>query len=177
MRTITATRTTAEEAEAVRRRLEEIGVAPERIAFRELDDPAGDAERGIFISAKVLPAQVASATEILNEREAEASAPAETFDDAGETPAAEAAQIVTERPTIGRSEDVGESTRRGGAPFASPAEQKEEPDPRLTESESGAQKAAHPAGSLPRGLRLALLFALASAIGILGGYLLGQIIY
>ncbi|HEY0626166.1 MAG TPA: hypothetical protein VGD10_05475 [Allosphingosinicella sp.] len=63
MRTIAATFMTEEEAAAACRRLEEIGVAPDRIQSGRLE---GAGSEGIFVSAKVAPEQMKAAKAILD---------------------------------------------------------------------------------------------------------------
>ncbi|MDP9415990.1 MAG: hypothetical protein M3Q08_18270 [Pseudomonadota bacterium] len=79
MRTIPATFDTKEEAETAIRRLEAIGVAPDRILLKELEDSGGASQpdpaqkalgrpaatRAFFVTAKVSPEQIGAATEIL----------------------------------------------------------------------------------------------------------------
>ncbi len=84
MRTIPATFDTKEEAETAIRRLEAIGVAPDRILLREVEETGGASEpdvnqmagrsgasRAFFLTAKVGPEQIDAATEILKRSTAE----------------------------------------------------------------------------------------------------------
>lgn len=61
MRTIASTVGTREEAELATRRLQAIGIAPDRVQLKEVTDP----QVGVFISVKVSPDQVNAATDIL----------------------------------------------------------------------------------------------------------------
>jgi len=61
MRTIASTVGTREEAEIAARRLQSIGVAPDRIQLKEVAEP----QPGVFISVKVSPDQASAASEIL----------------------------------------------------------------------------------------------------------------
>lgn len=78
MRTIASTLDTRQQAELASAKLKALGIGPEHIIVREIEDGEGAAGR-IFISAKVAPDQVDAARRILNgasgEIQAEARAP------------------------------------------------------------------------------------------------------
>ncbi len=77
MRTIPATFDTKEEAETAIRRLEAIGVAPDRIVLKEVEETGGASQpdtprqangrpaSAFFLTAKVSPEQIGAATKIL----------------------------------------------------------------------------------------------------------------
>ena len=73
MRTIAATFSTRDEAEAASRRLEAIGLSRERIILKDVSAAgeglgAADTGGGVFVSAKVTSEQVEAASEILKTR-------------------------------------------------------------------------------------------------------------
>jgi hypothetical protein len=78
MRTIASTLDTRQQAELASAKLKALGIGPEHIIVREIEDGDGAAGR-IFISAKVAPDQVDAARRILNgasgEIQADARAP------------------------------------------------------------------------------------------------------
>lgn len=82
MRTLASTFSTRNEAEAAARRLEGIGIAPERILLKEVAPPAGAppgaGAGGVFLSVKVPTHQVEAVNEIMKGEwsDDEASAPA-----------------------------------------------------------------------------------------------------
>jgi len=180
MRTITGTCDSDEEAEAIKRRLEDIGVAPERIAFRKLEpasgatDPAGDrsdpATGAIFVSAKVMPAQVASATEILKERKTPASVQA--ADEAGGNEAVEDRE--PEVVVIDEEMDSSTDVPPDDPPFFKTSGQSRQTSDGDLRDDS--EEAADQAIFFKRMARLALLVLLAAAIGFGGGYLLGPLV-
>ena len=98
MRTIASTFSTREEAETAGRRLERIGIAPDRIVLKYLAD-AGE----FFISAKAAPEQIGAATEILQPPRAEAPIPAAAGEGlsngSGATP--EAREVPVANPVFG----------------------------------------------------------------------------
>jgi hypothetical protein len=69
MRTLAATFSSTNEAEAACRRLEAIGIARDRIILKDVAAAAGPAG-GVFLSVKVTTDQVRPAGEILKDREA-----------------------------------------------------------------------------------------------------------
>ncbi len=77
MRTIPATFDTKDEADTAIRRLQAIGVTPDRIVLKEMEETGGASQpdvppqsngrpaRAFFVTAKVSPEQIGAATEIL----------------------------------------------------------------------------------------------------------------
>ncbi len=119
MRTLAATFSSTNEAEAARRRLEAIGISRERIILRDVPAAEGPAG-GVFLSVKVTTEQVQPAGEILKERPAAAAEPpvpprpVPTFEAEPEPALARAAAQPQLQPVAGGSgAAAGDRARRG----------------------------------------------------------------
>jgi hypothetical protein len=183
MRTITGTCNNTEEAERVRHRLEAAGVSRERISFREMDIAAGSAQSqggspGVFVIAKVMPGEVASATEILRKTETTATAPVPAADggEAGNHAAAEVSEAPPFRAAADAAPDRRFYVRGGDAMSARPPVPIAETPSRTVDSPAAGQEAAPPADLMDGTIRLAFLLIVAGVLAFAGGYLLGQII-
>lgn len=152
MRTISSTVGTMDEAQAVSRRLQEMGVGPDNISLRALGGTDAERPEGVFISAKVAPDQVRSATEIMDGSARTAAilptpAPDTGSDDAplrGTSEKAVWPPPVAPKPIIQRGPPVREETAPASVRKTSP-------------------------------MRLLVVFGLIIAAGIILGYLLGSV--
>ena len=153
MRTISATVSTSEEADAMRRRLEALGVERDRILFKEAGAPAGDAS--IFVTVKVAPNQVEAATDILRGGGARSPAPLAEPDSSTRqlTPAA--------FPPPLPARDRG----TGVPPVEPPAQPAESMERRSTSSQA---RPVPGRGGQPKSVRLARMAAIAALLAGLG---------
>lgn len=152
MRTISSTVSTMEEAEAVSRRLQEMGVSSDNISLKPLGGSESAPSEAVFISAKVTPDQVNPATEILN-------GPPRT---SAIDPSAESEGISSELPVRGVSEK---------AVWPPPVA----PKPAIQRGPRAADESAAAPARKASPVRLLAIFGLIVAAGIVLGFLLGSV--
>jgi hypothetical protein len=177
MRTIASTFSTREEAEMAGRRLEGLGIDPDRVELKFLAD-AGE----FFISAKVTPGQIDAATEILK-RPARDEVPPPAL--AGDLGAGEGATAPIRRdesfapePRVAREASV--LSGRTGMPVAAP---RTPPDPESYRPIPAGGGAASTARMQPssgdgdwNGLgRRTIIFCLVLLVAFVAGALIGLV--
>jgi hypothetical protein len=125
MRTLAATYSSRNEAEAACRRLEAIGIARDRIILKDVAPAAAGPEGGVFLSVKVTTEQVQPAGEILKGRSAgeERAAPDPAIAAAAAEPAAPPprplpAFAADPAPALARSEARPQPLPGGSSPAA-----------------------------------------------------------